>query len=307
MRSSQPIYCELLKRERVCKAKNYEHPEICSKCNHFSQSKSNKTTRKSANNKKSLKQSRKTATVKQQLPKTKLQTKATAASSKRHKAKWDWDGGGLYSFPYLTENDFKKIVKVLHISKINEENRSRIQEAVRHYFVDKDYFSNIPRSAKVKAALLEVRTRTKKLIDCLEALDPVCLEKLARTSVFPKVEIYDLVDGQSDCYKIHSATEEALGTLEIDRGGPHRTKDALRNFICGLAFIFEELMKTEVTLAWNEYKEIYQGEFYDFVQGCLEIIDPDAITSNISLGKQIGIALKNNRLSYGRNLTLFTP
>jgi hypothetical protein len=123
-------------------------------------------------------------------------------------------------------------------------------------------------------------------MNCLEALDAYSLEVLASTSVFPGKAIYNLVDGQSDCFRIHLASIEALEKFKEIKRGPQIKKGALRNFIVRLKVIFEKVRKTQPSITWEPYKGIYQGVFYAVVHKCLEIIDSGEIWSNSSLGQQ---------------------
>lgn len=85
---------------------------------------------------------------------------------RRHKPKWGWNESGFYSFRYLSDEDYQQIAKVLGIPKIPKEIRSELQNAIRDYFLDKDYITEIPRPGEVKAALLVLQRKAKKVINC---------------------------------------------------------------------------------------------------------------------------------------------
>lgn len=212
--------------------------------------------------------------------------------SKKHKPKRGWEPSGFYSFPYLSEENFAHIAEVLHAPEIPEDLRSQLQDAVRDYLSDKNYLGDIPRSAEVRAALVEVRDKAHALDECLKELDDVSLYALERTKAYTNVRPKDTVeDHRQHIRRVFSAAKEALEVLGQDKGGRPKQKAALRNFIGDLKVVFEQVTGSKATVTWNEHKNRYAGSFFDFVHSCLQIVDPEEIYSNSSLGQQIKQAL----------------
>ena len=207
--------------------------------------------------------------------------------STKQKPKWPWTFGS--SFPYLKDENFQKIANVLHVSKskITKEIRSQIQDAIREYASNKNFLEG-PSETQVKSKLSLVRDKTKDLLDCLNLLDDITMQKLASTKAFPKAEIYDPTTIKT-IDKIHLAAKEALEKLNRVKKGRRKTKTALVGFVIDLKPIFEEITSLKASITNNPYKDKdnYQGPFYDFIHTCLEIVNEAEIWSNSSLGQQI--------------------
>lgn len=200
------------------------------------------------------------------------------------KPKWPWTFGS--SFPYLKDEDFKKIATVLHVSKskITKEIRSQIQDAIRGYASNKNFFDG-PSEKQVKSALSLVRDRAKDLLDCLNRIDDITMQRLASTKAFPKAEIYE-PNTIKTINKIHLAAKEALEGFKVKKGR-RKTKTALVGFVIDLKPIFKEITGLKASITTDPVTNNYQGPFYDFIHACLEIVNEAEIWGNSSLGQQI--------------------
>jgi hypothetical protein len=202
-----------------------------------------------------------------------------------------------YDFPYLDDEEFNKVGKTLKAIKIKEETKAQLQDSIRKYFTYKDWHDNTPRNAKIRTELINLRDKSQALIDCLKELSEKSINLLIDYNpfLFPQAELFDTVDNISEFKKIFDAIQVVLEKLEPDTGGPVKTKLPLRIFIINLKGIFEEVTGKGATITWSEINQNYQGHFFRFVEELLEIIAPEEIWSNASLGKQIERALRTTK------------
>jgi len=203
------------------------------------------------------------------------------------KPQWGKGWGGFYDFKYLTDENFQELSLALGVNKINKEIHSSIQKIVRDYASEKNSFEDHPRLAQVRAALKQVMDNPEAFFRKLDVLD-------SRTSweIAIRIKPSDIHPTPEDT---QSAAEKALDDLEKDMGGRPKSKAVLRSLITDLQSIFEKLTGTSATITWHDYRERYEGPFYDFIFKFLKIIDPDEIRSNSSLGQQIKTALRSSK------------
>ena len=207
------------------------------------------------------------------------------------------DAGNFNPVPYK-ESDFSELANILKVAKLEKDLRSQLEVAAHDYFIDKNRWSNMPRSSNIKAALMEIQDKTKSLIVILERIDNKTLDKLAMTSFPDNLDDYNFLSDlqwnkKTDIHKVYSAAQKALSELDKDKGGPQKSKAPLRNFIHSLQTIYEGMTGLKASISWHPVDEQYQGKFFNFVYGCLEIINPSEIWSNSSLGQQIKQVLKS--------------
>jgi hypothetical protein len=208
--------------------------------------------------------------------------------ARKQTPQWKKGWGGFYTFPYLKDEDFQELEEVLG-SKIDKEIRSRLQGMVRDFASDKHFFEDRPRLAQVRAALKSVRDKPESYHDISENLDAESAYELERrlgNASEPK-----------NVDEIKMAAEDALEDLNIDKGGRPKKKAALRTLIIDLSVVFKEITGRNAGITWHQYRERYEGLFYDFISKFLDIVDKDEIWSNSSLGQQIQSALKSAKSS----------
>ena len=203
------------------------------------------------------------------------------------KPRWGAGWGGFYNFKYLSDEDFQELAIVLGVDRINNEIRSNIQKIVRDYASEKHFFEDHARLAQVRAALKKVRDKPEAFYKKLDELD-----SRASWEITTRIETSEIIPTAADT---KSAAEQALQDLRMDRGGRPKNKAVLRALITELQSIFKELTGQCATITWHDYREAYEGFFYDFVSKFSEIINPEETWSNLSLGQQIKAALKSSK------------
>lgn len=218
--------------------------------------------------------------------------------SKKAKPKSGWRDSGTFSFRPFTQGDLRKISDALDISEIHEKFVDNLNTAKLEYLTNKERIPQIPRSANVKAALTELQKRAEALIEAIEQLDIISLDKLS-TADFPKnLDLFDLCENHpvlKGIYRICSVAEITLKNLKPDKGGRPRERTAQRGLIISLKIIYEAITKKKAGRTFYHDKNRFQGPFYHFVYTVLNIIDSKAIHSNAQLGQQILIALRRAR------------
>jgi len=196
---------------------------------------------------------------------------------------------------YLSEDNLKKIAKVLSISKIPHKAVKHLERATQEYLSDKHYTFQTLRPKEIKSQLSNLKTSVNDLIKSIEQVDIDSLDKLSCAD-FPKyLDLFELKDNRPFLYelkRIYDAAQNAEADLGPIKGGRPIEQAALRSFIINLASIYEDLTNEEAGISYNNYINLYQGPFYIFAESILAIIDKDAIYSNSAFGKQIKIALK---------------
>ena len=197
---------------------------------------------------------------------------------------------------------------MLGVTKLSKRVCEHLQVAVNDYTAEKNFRPDTPRPGEVKAALEEIQEKSKALISCLDTVDSMSLQRLQVAALKTKA-IGDLLfdprvhdtQGLAIVQQIHAAAKEALIGLKPDKGGPRRRKGPLLSLVMDLSQIFKKVTGSRAAITWDEYNDQYQGRFYDFVWTCLQIIDPDEVQSNSSLGQHIKRALKAERLTSPAN------
>ena len=216
--------------------------------------------------------------------------------SKKAKPKWGWYDAGFYSpFPFSDDNFDKIKKKMPNVDGLTEDIRSQLQEAAIKYCIESDRIlkNPPPRLSEVRAALTEIHGKTETLIECLKQIDTISLGQLYGEAFPDNLELLKRIENKSsDIHKLHSIAQETLNRLKQDRGGRPIIKQPLRGLICHLICIYESSTGTNATLSLDQYEEKYKGKFYEFTHTVIEIIDPEEIWSNSSLGQQIKAAIK---------------
>jgi len=210
---------------------------------------------------------------------------------------------GLSAFVKYKDDRFKKLAGILGLSEMPNKVLEALEEAIEQYLIDKDVIQQAPRLSEVKAALTKIHNKSKKLdkieplIEILKQIDDRTLDKLAMTSFPDNLDFLDHPwEKDPDIHiRVYSASKEALNELEPDKGGRRKEKTALRNFIYRLQIIYEKITGSKATITWHPVNEKFQGIFFDFVYGCLELINPSEVWSNSSLGQQIKKVLKSTK------------
>jgi hypothetical protein len=190
------------------------------------------------------------------------------------KPRWGWDGAGTFPPSLFSEDDFKKIAKIIGVENLNDEIRSRLTEVTQKYFIDQGILDNAPRNNEIKAALKVVEKRTKDTAKCLNDLDLASMNKLIYVSLNRKLVVYPeefeknhrmnqnfrpffweipqppesispvIERCLSDLKKINQTARQALIHIDDpeqkDTGGPTKKRVALRCYILGLKGIFED-------------------------------------------------------------------
>ena len=224
--------------------------------------------------------------------------------TKKHVPKWKQDAKGFYSLPDFTDDNFGTLAESLGITNVNQQDRTWLHSMARIYLTDKDYTSDIPKFSEVRAALEELREYSQKLSFCLENLDDLSLQSVYlnafKMDLLSGEEIDALMERKSVIRKLHKVSEIALKNIPMDKGG-RPSKGNLTQLILNLRSFFAGMTGKKATVTWNEHDSSYGGKFFNFVHAFLQIIDPEVIYSNQSLGQQIKRALILPLDSEGQN------
>jgi len=208
----------------------------------------------------------------------------------------DFTDEGIHAFQKFYDDSFQKMANILSLYEISDKLKNLLEDAMQEYLIDKDRIPKTPRLSEVKATLTEIHDKTKSLIRDLERIDDKTLDALAMTSYPENASdlnfFYDLpFNKKMDIHKIYFASKEALSELEKDKGG-RPANIPLRNVIFELKAIYEKFVGRKATITWDEYEDIYRGQFYDLVHTYLTVIGPEYTRNNNLLGTHIKRALR---------------
>ena len=224
---------------------------------------------------------------------------------KKPKPPYVWDEGSPdgYEYPTLFDWHYNELAEILNTPKFSREICLRLQEAVRNFFAWKDYTAHKPRRADVISTLKKIEKLSKELIDVFDNIDSLTLNALLETKPFYLTRSflplppffkedanndYGLFDDQADFRKLHTASREALLTLQPDKGGRTNESVPKKLLILDLEPIYFEVTGRPATITWNNYEETYGGRFFNFTIAFLKIINQqEEVWSNNALGKLI--------------------
>lgn len=173
---------------------------------------------------------------------------------------------------------------------LDDEGAQKLLTASKFYLHDKDILNKLPRPNEIKAAIEEAKKKAIELNDILKQMDFVSRHHLV-SRLGEGILSCTMEDMNRMLQRLILACEDALESIPIDKGG--RPKDhALNNYIEILASIFHTTTGQLPTVTWNEYANVYQGDFYSFVSTCLNLIDPKSTHRNHGLGERLKHVLK---------------
>jgi hypothetical protein len=187
---------------------------------------------------------------------------------------------GITSYNEFYNNKLQEIAVIFGLHEVSDKFKELLQGVIQNYLINKKHMTEIPRLSKVRASLEEVRNKTKSLIELLEKIDAIALDKMATIFVLNNLGSYDTIENkENDIHKIYYASEQALKELKEDKGG-YPEKTYLKNLIFELNEMYEKITGKKATSPTRK-------KLYDLAGKTLTLIDTDASQSDESLRQYI--------------------
>jgi hypothetical protein len=217
-----------------------------------------------------------------------------------------------------SEEDFTELGNTIDTTP-DEEFRRVVRAAVGDYWLGKLIIAETPRPSQQRAALIESLKHAEKLAVCMNDLDEetrdivkAAWDAIVHPLLFKENAIRDLggvpvftnwrgkrPDGKGNVYAawynavaettalVVQALRDALEVMNRDPGGPNKRWVALNQCLPPLKGLYRVRLGLDPSVAFDAYKELYSGSFFEFIKSFLAKTDPDFRPTNHALGEAL--------------------